>query len=392
MKKLGLQEPSNNDVTNAILKVDKCLKKAKFDEAGTFVTSRNNDEKLSKLSQEPDYWSKLVALVENESHSECTLIAIQAKDSIGLYRSDLYISSHDMNNCNFRKELCGCLVKKKCVIYIDVSSLSSRGKDRFSQLVADLKDLFDKRVTLIIFSINTLPQDVINESHLYFDLTDSSISLNTPVKRTADAESSALKKRLKGLEVEVQNANQKIASLQNELNLKKTENDELKEDLKSNERKFEIKLRESAERIGILKEKEYELEIELKTYRQKNASFQENLHNKNSLTGSDQVAMNTVDKDISAAESLKALIGKTLEQFPGASAFEVIKRTIKEFQFSLMFSDKVLAKDDFKCTVTVVVIDSRFQYYMNSQWVGKGRSKKLSKCDAFNLLLADMQA
>ena len=102
--------------------------------------------------------------------------------------------------------------------------------------------------------------------------------------------------------------------------------------------------------------------------------------------------MNTVDKDISAAESLKALIGKTLEQFPGASAFEVIKRTIKEFQFSLMFSDKVLAKDDFKCTVTVVVIDSRFQYYMNSQWVGKGRSKKLSKCDAFNLLLADMQA
>ena len=102
--------------------------------------------------------------------------------------------------------------------------------------------------------------------------------------------------------------------------------------------------------------------------------------------------MKVTVKDTVAAEKLKDLIRVTQEKFPDATAMEIIRRTFKLFQFIVTFSDKVYAKDDFECTLRIVDIDSSFHYYTNTEWVGKGRSKKISKNDAFSLLLADMKA
>jgi len=67
-----------------------------------------------------------------------------------------------------------------------------------------------------------------------------------------------------------------------------------------------------------------------------------------------------------------------------------LRRTLKKFEYHASFAQKVLAKDDFVCTVIVLVIEDDFHYYVNSKWIGEGRSKKLSKAAALSKLLSDM--
>lgn len=394
MRKHGFHEPTTKEVTGAIVKVDKCLKMAKFDDTGMFNESRIDCRKRI-VTEAPDYWEKLIALKDDRYNLECLVVSILVKEDIGLYHCDLFLSSHDLNYCNFRKELCSCLVKETSVIYIEVSSLTSRGNARLLQLLSDCRALFDKRVTLIIFSKCALPQDVLNLTHVSLDYSDSDSHGKTPTKRKNpeihDRESPTAKKRIQKLEDELKDANQRINMLEKEVNMKIVENIELKEEFDSRKREFEIKLQSSHDQNCLLRKKECELQTELKICHERIFSYENALHNKN-VEGSLRDSLKVTVKDTVAAEKLKDLIRVTQEKFPDATAMEIIRRTFKLFQFIVTFSDKVYAKDDFECTLRIVDIDSSFHYYTNTEWVGKGRSKKISKNDAFSLLLADMKA
>ena len=99
----------------------------------------------------------------------------------------------------------------------------------------------------------------------------------------------------------------------------------------------------------------------------------------------------SIVKDKATFEKLKLRLNQIQENFVDSSPMEIVRRTLVDFQFNVSFGGKILAKDDFTCTVKIITIERDLLCYINTEWIGKGRSKKLAKYDAFKNLLSDMK-
>ena len=404
MKKQGLEVPLNEDIVLAISKVDGILKKAKFDECGVSMkpVSTNKQIEYRKLDEEPDYWQRILTVQKCSSQMSCVIATMTLRGSLEFYACDLLVSSENLTNGNFRKQFGNCLLKESCVIYFEVTNITPRGQSRLISLLEGCKELFDKRVVLVIYSETSMPRIIADFSQVTIELSkypNHSKKLKLGKSSTAPLETSEFRLNL---EQEVINARSEIARLEAELatdseSIDKltSENVQLKFDLDACRNELTITLKRAEDQKEALLLKETELASALEQLKEKEGSPLDDNSSVDivgSATGIRADGGNySKVKDKEIFEKLKSRLNQVEEVFVDASPMEIVRRTLVDFQFNVSFSGKILAKDDFNCTVRIISIERDLLYYMNTEWIGKGRSKRLAKYDAFKNLLYNMK-
>ena len=110
----------------------------------------------------PEYWSDILFVKSSSDREGCVIVSICDHHlSLNLYKCDLLITSEDLNQCNFHKQLGTCLLKDDCTIYIEISKLSIRGSERLVSILKNFRQLFDSRITVILSSVDSdLPREL----------------------------------------------------------------------------------------------------------------------------------------------------------------------------------------------------------------------------------------
>ena len=96
-----------------------------MDEIGNFDSeSKTVQPKTSTKQHPPNFWNKILRACDRPSGPQnCLIVTLFAPKNMLLYKCDLLISSEDLNNCFFYKQLGRCLLKESPVIYINVSNV-----------------------------------------------------------------------------------------------------------------------------------------------------------------------------------------------------------------------------------------------------------------------------
>ena len=77
--------------------------------------------------------------------------------------SKLVLRSSDINGKNFSKQLCTLLGMDNCYLFIEGDGLSKKGASRLSSLLSDALELFDSRLTIVMFCEKSLPDGAVKK-------------------------------------------------------------------------------------------------------------------------------------------------------------------------------------------------------------------------------------
>ena len=404
MEKQGLEVPSNEDIVLAISKVDGILKKAKFDDSGVSLksVSTKKQREYRELEDEPDYWQQILAVQKGSSQRSCVIASMTLRGSLEFYACDLLVSSENLNNGNFRKQFGNCLLQDSCVIYFEVTNITLLGQSRLISLLEGCKELFDSRVILVMYSESSMPRTLANFSQVTLELITNNHNPSKKPKLGKNITPLKTSESRLDLEEEVINARGVIARLEAEratdsesLGRLTSENVQLKLDLDACRNELAVTLERAKDYKEALNLKETELATALEQLKEKvGSSFDQNssVIKMGEATGFHEDGGNgSIVKDKATFEKLKLRLNQIQENFVDSSPMEIVRRTLVDFQFNVSFGGKILAKDDFTCTVKIITIERDLLCYINTEWIGKGRSKKLAKYDAFKNLLSDMK-
>ena len=207
------------------------------DELGSFVLKSITIQPLTKDSSKvPEFWSDIVLF--SSKHCGCLVVSLCGQvDGVHMYKSDLFLTSEDMNMNYFHKKLCNCMIKDRTVIYIDVSNLTIRGSERLLGMLRDAKKLFDSRIKIILItggeSRNCLPKQMSDYVDLSLDLISHKKDLLEPPRKKNKTDTLQLKNNTDNLLAkEIENLKLKLKEAAEKETMLNSTNLELK---KSNE-------------------------------------------------------------------------------------------------------------------------------------------------------------
>jgi myosin heavy subunit len=194
-------EVSMEEARAAVQNVDQLLKKAKSDDLGTFTSKSVTAQPMKRRRDDaPDYWSDILYVKSSSDREGCVIVSICDHHlSINLYKCDLLITSEDLNQCNFHKQLGTCLLKDDCTIYIEISKLSIRGSERLVSILKNFRQLFDSRITVILSSVDDLPRELSRLTELSLNAACLNMTENKKPKlcyTSADKVKSAVNNKL----------------------------------------------------------------------------------------------------------------------------------------------------------------------------------------------------
>ena len=390
----------------AVQDVNQLLLKTKSDELGAFTGSSKTS--FAKTFTKPSFWKE----ISNELHSgrkECFVVSFGNNKNV-FYDCDLLISSTDLNSCDFSLQFSKCLLMDKSTIYIDVSDISIRGKQRLMGLLRDMKKFFDQRVLIILSQKNSseLPSSLADYVELYFDVSTEISS--PPVSKRSKVCSSPVdqdKNTEEDIHYNESLDNHKIGSQYKELkaNLDKLRNDLVHKDIElenlqavSSEMKNRIENLEAensklkndlADEVG--KTKHHEKIIEdreniIKSVKAQNSVLKETISHLDKSVNCEtrtEVSNNVtphIERNLS--RDIKSELSIAERKHPNAGPCEILHTVLKQLRCFATFSDKKYCKDVFHCTVQINDIDKGFEHLKNTPWKGSGQSKKQAKNDA----------
>ena len=70
----------------------------------------------------------------------------------------LFISSSDLNSCNFSKSLGNLLLEDRPNLFLETSNLLKTGKERLEKIVTDINNLFDNRLRVFLYGKPTVEE------------------------------------------------------------------------------------------------------------------------------------------------------------------------------------------------------------------------------------------
>ena len=115
------------------------------------VFSSNPREKV------PQFFQKIIEFEKDSSDDSALIVELsQVGGKFQEFKKEptLVLKAVDLNNKDFSLVLAQILVKEKSIIYIDTQFLTEKGVKRLSALLKDVKELFDDRLWVILFSQN----------------------------------------------------------------------------------------------------------------------------------------------------------------------------------------------------------------------------------------------
>jgi peptidoglycan hydrolase CwlO-like protein len=171
---------TEKEMRQLIQDVMRFLYKGKADVIGEFKEKSKSRVNPINSSGTPVYYSELEKFVELRL-SECAVIVSITKNKFRAYhRSDLVLSSTDLNSCDFCLLLGNCLAKDSSNVYIECDNLNRRGKNRLLAILKDMKLYFDNRVCIILISVTRMPSEL-------QELSEIELCLSEPVKKKLKA-------------------------------------------------------------------------------------------------------------------------------------------------------------------------------------------------------------
>ena len=144
---------SEKEVKSQIQIVMRFMYRGKADVIGAFKeTSKSKSPVRSSAGGTPSYYKELEKLLKKRTE-KCAVIVSVIKDKFrSYYKSDLILSSNDLNVCDFSLLLGTCLAEQYSNIYIEVDDLTSRGLKRLVGMVKEVKNIFNSNVCVFLIS------------------------------------------------------------------------------------------------------------------------------------------------------------------------------------------------------------------------------------------------
>ena len=105
----------------------------------------------------PQFFQKIVEFEKDSTDDSALIVELsQVGGKFQEFKKEptLVLKAVDLNTKDFSLVLAQILVKAKSLIYIDIQFLTEKGVKRLSALLQDVKELFDDRLWVILFSQN----------------------------------------------------------------------------------------------------------------------------------------------------------------------------------------------------------------------------------------------
>ena len=178
-KKAGISV-GKSVVDDSVHSVTEFLHKGKTDELGEFASKSRTTQPRSnrRATPAPKFWKHIVNAAECHTGGSL-IISISVENCSDHYKSDLLLSSDDLNSCNFHKKLAKCLVKETSVVYIEVNKTTIRGSARLLSILKDVKQLFDSRIWVVLITGEKPLSDDVSKL-VDFSLSDKFLESSLP--------------------------------------------------------------------------------------------------------------------------------------------------------------------------------------------------------------------
>lgn len=394
-KKLGIS-PTVETVNDSIDRVSALLLKGKKDELGDFKLKSKTEQPntCSFQATPPEYWVKISAFANSEHTGRCLVASVQDENScIEYFKSDLFLSGNDFNECYFHKRLANCLVKERCTIYMMMTELSIRGRERLISLLRDCRKILDERCWIIIVSPDEPPA-------FMTPLVDIVLKCDNPKsflkgKRQAAAAATSLmsnfSKKVKP-SLETNDTNHFMDSAAGRLRLKIKE---LESSLVLKDRHIKS-LEEERKNIGGEKEeletKCHKLEIEVSELRETIVNVDVQSQSRVSVFTQTESQIRKHSPAVSnlpvaspcSYVKFKKKIVEMENLYPNASPAEILHRSCREnLKYEVQF--EWLKEKIFECSLKV--LNECFGVYCQPIWKGQGLSKSKAKMSSFKELM-----
>ena len=98
----------------------------------------------------PLYFSEFEKFLEGRSKECAVIVSVEKEKFRSYFKSDLVLSSKDINECDFSFLLGTCLAEKSSNIYIECDDLNRRGLQRLLAILKDITSYFDRRVCIFL--------------------------------------------------------------------------------------------------------------------------------------------------------------------------------------------------------------------------------------------------
>ena len=369
--------------------------KGKSDELGDFPSrSSTAQPKTNRRGKEPDFWKELSNAGDNLTTAGCLIVSLDEGKTIMSehYKSDLLISSEDLNSCYFHKNLAKCLIKQTSVMYIESNNLTIRGSERLVSILKDLKLLFDSRCWVLLKTgKKPLAPEILKL--LDFSCSSESIDFAHPVKKqklnidnsrleselkTVQANLKASENEVQRLKFVLQEKNENESYLRHSLEEVKLSLDQRNNDIKEYVKQF----KDSQEEIAGLKFKTKCLENEMSRLKENHVGKTSSVSDSNPPPKNLLGNIVNVDKE-EVSGDLKVKILAVEEKFADAGPGEILHRVCKKFEYEASF---VSLSGGYVCTLKVK--SQEFEQYCNKLWEGKCNSKAGAKKNAMLSLLS----
>ena len=426
----------------------------KSDEIGSFLEIPDKlGNSLSNTNVDPSSLDKEIQefICSRKNKNVATILCLSHTNTADITVCDLFLSSRDINRCNFSKQLAECLTLENSKIHVECSELNNRGLNRLHNLLNKLKELFDHRVIVILTSISFMPECLGNisdkelndrgngqkkakidheirmseKSKLFVGRNDIQDNVSSNVTNDYELEASVvnlddnkkiLAQKRKDLNEEIFELEKEITNLENlkrtivesrsELNSLTSEKTGLIEYL--NNLKSSISHSESVHSELLTLNDKMSLEIRsLKTEKMELSRFleenKEKLHN-TSMPGSCSCKQNelcfvtehasyslnsddSLQDQAEELEKIKSSIVLNQQLYPAAQSPEIMQRSIPKLHFTSSFENK---QDGVVFSVTVLKPNCLRDKFKQTSCFG--RSKKIAKINLFDSFIQSIKS
>ena len=418
-KKLGIS-PTVETVSESINHVSALLLKGKADELGDFkLKSKTEQPNPCKFqANPPEYWEKISAFANSEHTGRCLVAAVQDDNScIDYFKSDLLLNGKDFNECYFQKRLANCLVKERCAIYLMMTELSIRGRERLISLLRDCRKILDERCWIIIVSADEPPVflkplvDVVlkcdNPKALIKGKRQAAVaatsllcnfskkikpSLDTnDTKSFMDSDANTLKLKIRELESSLDLKDRHIKSLEEE----QKNIDEEKKGLETKCHELEIEVSElrettvnadiqSQSRVSDFTQTVIQSRISVFTQTEAQSRVSVFTQTESQIRKHSYALLNLSASSPNIYVNFKKKIDEMENLYPNASPAEILHRSCREnLKYEVQF--KWLKEKIFECSLKV--LNECFGVHCNQIWKGQGLSKSKAKMSSFKELM-----
>ena len=362
----------------------------------------------------------------------------------------LLLQAVDLNGKDISSALAQVLLEPKALIYIETDNLTGKAETRLTELLEDMKNLFDDRVWIILLSENESSERFASVIEKVFDVGNNKRKLKEKSSARASKKSKInpqeqslvknqcleenIETRESGSLDSIKEKDEKICELEKEIlelksalesqrikhtkelsvcsqeseSSKKNINslEEINSTLKEDLERLEAKVREGEKvRLGLVKEKEHSLKENQEKIEQIEISRRslEELQVANDdlatkvKTLALQRQLNRMEKS-SQTKSVKVMdsplthmeknIKIMRDKFPKASASELLHRSIKNLKCSEKFSK--IGEEEIKCEVLVLKGELILGFKDLLSWEGIASNESLAKACAFDNFLSGL--